>query len=532
VFFALNCAAQRGVLVDDAWIFYRYASNWAAGFGPVFNPGERVEGYSSLLWTTLLALGARLSWRPESLGPLLGLLFGVLTLILVAALTRSFVPRSSWLPMAVALAASLSTGLAYFAIAGMDTPLFACVVLAAALTAVRWLDGSRSLPLALSLAALVIVRAEGVAYALTLLGVLGIFAVRGGNPSRIRAHRTLVAYVLVVVALQFGGRRLYYGEWISTPALSKAMLEHAIDETRRLSLPYSALVIPALRHGVDYQRRVLVGLIAAVAAVVIATARGRRVPAAAWIGLSLIGVNALLIVLAAGDWMPYQRLGVAVWPLVLLIAGWICVTAAEWLGLTMRSAHGVAVAAVIVLGLLRFEITSFQPDLRSVVAPSEEGGSLLYRQMGELLARSEPAVTVITNIAGKMPYYAGPRTHVIDLMGLTDRWNARHGDRWSLWFGRTDYTHTFAQPFDLVVTSSPLDLIELARVSEARPLGTPPLLFFPAPSWLDSRLYVAADPRHPIADALRQFCACAPATLTLEMAEGFRSGRSDGGSLR
>ena len=29
---------------DDAFISFRYAANWAAGHGLVWNPGERVEG--------------------------------------------------------------------------------------------------------------------------------------------------------------------------------------------------------------------------------------------------------------------------------------------------------------------------------------------------------------------------------------------------------------------------------------------------------------------------------------------------------
>jgi hypothetical protein len=520
------------VLVDDAWIFYRYASNWAAGLGPVFNAGERVEGYSSLLWTALLALGARLSWRPESLAPLLGVFFGCLTLILVAALARRFVPQSSWLPIAAPLAVSLSTGLAYFAVAGMDTPLFACVLLATAYAAVRWLDGGRALPLALSLAALVVVRAEGVAYVATILAMLGLFASRGGNPAPARTHRRLVAWGLLVALVQFGGRWLYYGEWISTPALSKAFLEHAIRETRRLHLSYTVLVIPTLRHGIDYQRHVLLGLAVLVATLLVASVRRTRGLEAAWIGLSLVAVNALLIVLAAGDWMPYQRLGIAVWPLVLLLAGWTVVQVARWCGMTVPSGQALAAVTVIVLGGFRFETPLSRPDVRGILAAHEDGGSLLYRQLGELLARSEPAVTVVTSIAGKMPYYAGPRTRVIDLMGLTDRWNARHGDRWSLWFGRTDYAATFRRPFDLFVTSSPVDLIELADASARRPAGTPALLFFPARSWLDSRVYVAADPRHPIAGEMTRFCACTPEPLTVEIAQRFSSGGSGDGSLR
>ena len=40
---------------DDAFISLRYAANLLAGHGLVFNPGERVEGFTSPLWTLLLA---------------------------------------------------------------------------------------------------------------------------------------------------------------------------------------------------------------------------------------------------------------------------------------------------------------------------------------------------------------------------------------------------------------------------------------------------------------------------------------------
>jgi hypothetical protein len=39
---------------DDAYISYRYALNLASGQGLVFNSGERVEGFSNLLYVLLL----------------------------------------------------------------------------------------------------------------------------------------------------------------------------------------------------------------------------------------------------------------------------------------------------------------------------------------------------------------------------------------------------------------------------------------------------------------------------------------------
>ena len=41
---------------DDAYISFRYARNLVDGNGLVFNPGERVEGYTNFLWTVLAAV--------------------------------------------------------------------------------------------------------------------------------------------------------------------------------------------------------------------------------------------------------------------------------------------------------------------------------------------------------------------------------------------------------------------------------------------------------------------------------------------
>src|SRR5215207_3462307 len=54
---------------DDAYISYRYAFNLIGGHGLVFNPGERVEGYTNLLYVLLMV---PLAWLagPERLYPL------------------------------------------------------------------------------------------------------------------------------------------------------------------------------------------------------------------------------------------------------------------------------------------------------------------------------------------------------------------------------------------------------------------------------------------------------------------------------
>jgi hypothetical protein len=44
--------------IDDSYITYRYARNLLAGEGFVFNPGERVLGTTTPLYTSLMALSA------------------------------------------------------------------------------------------------------------------------------------------------------------------------------------------------------------------------------------------------------------------------------------------------------------------------------------------------------------------------------------------------------------------------------------------------------------------------------------------
>jgi len=64
-------AIQRFLVCDDAFISFRYARHLAEGQGLVWNPEERVEGYTNFLWVLVLAAGSpwergRSCWPPRS----------------------------------------------------------------------------------------------------------------------------------------------------------------------------------------------------------------------------------------------------------------------------------------------------------------------------------------------------------------------------------------------------------------------------------------------------------------------------------
>src|SRR5437867_8325368 len=110
---------------DDAFISYRYAVNWAQGHGPVFNPGERVEGYTNFLLVALEALaraaGADVVFVSRALGSVC--CFGLIGLMFLAL--RMPFRRSTAVALAGSACLALHAGLAVFARSGLETVLLA-----------------------------------------------------------------------------------------------------------------------------------------------------------------------------------------------------------------------------------------------------------------------------------------------------------------------------------------------------------------------------------------------------------------------
>jgi hypothetical protein len=119
-------------LADDAFISFRYARNWVAGHGLVYNPGERVEGYTNFLWTVIAAIAIALGLDPAQCALVLSLacLGGVL--FFVTRLVRLLAPPGPRpvVPMAASLLAANYVFVGY-GTSGLETMAAALLVLAA-----------------------------------------------------------------------------------------------------------------------------------------------------------------------------------------------------------------------------------------------------------------------------------------------------------------------------------------------------------------------------------------------------------------
>src|SRR5512135_1732657 len=128
--------ALGGDAVDDAYISFRYAQNAILGHGLVFNPGERVEGFTNFLWTALMIPleGAAIDVGRASM--VLGVLFALGVMWLAVRFARSVDVRPGVGGLTILLLAVDGT-FALWAVSGLETAMFAFLVFAGALLYVR-----------------------------------------------------------------------------------------------------------------------------------------------------------------------------------------------------------------------------------------------------------------------------------------------------------------------------------------------------------------------------------------------------------
>jgi hypothetical protein len=115
---------------DDAFISFRYADNLVHGRGLVWNPGERVEGFTNFLWTLVLAGAIRLGLDPVQGSVVFGLMALVATLLAMHRLRAQILPdglRGAF-PLAVVALAVQHTFTA-FGTSGLETMLAAGLAL-------------------------------------------------------------------------------------------------------------------------------------------------------------------------------------------------------------------------------------------------------------------------------------------------------------------------------------------------------------------------------------------------------------------
>ncbi|MEM7199062.1 MAG: hypothetical protein AAF628_02285 [Planctomycetota bacterium] len=392
-------------VVDDALISMRYAERLVAGHGLTWTDGERVEGYSNLLWVLLLAGWRALGGDLVLGGRVLGLLCSLLALAAVVTWPvrpSAERPVAHWLPGAFVAA---SGPIAVWSVGGLEQSLLIALLVWALWLLARPARGPRDEWAAGALLGLLCwTRPDGPSFAVASAAAVGWAAWRQGGRGRVRDSvlRVLLPPALLV-ATQLAFRRLYYHDWLPNTAYVKIGLTLERVEVGLVYVGYGLVFMLPL-------------LLLAGAAAWACWRRNERRDVTALVLASLFTWCAY-VVAVGGDVLPAWRQLVPVAPLgALLVAnGRAC-----WEAPRSREAW-LATQLVALLAFLPLQL--LDPQNRGAAKQDREwDAKRIAAPLVRAFAADPPLIAV--DAAGSLPFWTGFPS--LDMLGLADRFIARH----------------------------------------------------------------------------------------------------------
>ncbi|HOT96248.1 MAG TPA: hypothetical protein PLN61_07895 [bacterium] len=396
--------------LDDAFISYRYARNCVEGHGLVFNWGERVEGYSNLLWilvlTPFLKAGAGIEWVSK----LIGLVCAIAALLTALRLLQRQYGASAATVLLFGVWLASCTGFVYYAISGLETLLYTLLLL----LLVRFLMEERHAWAALASALLTITRPEG----MLLLLPLVLCAWMGRRPAAtapgaVGQRRRLPwwlypAFPVLFLALITLWRWSYYGALLPNTFNAKIKTHWGV---LHYILWHSQTFVNYAFKSFAWNEWVLVF---ALFYLLFHLRRRDTAPAA------VLGCLLFFVWFSGSDWMSFGRFYVPALPLLGLFA---------WAGISRlgaatadRGIRGPRLKIWLALPIL-FNLVSFyyaDEELAGGGTINPAMHSRPHRTIGMWLRNhARPEDQLVVNEIGAIGWYS--RLPIIDLIGLTDK---------------------------------------------------------------------------------------------------------------
>ncbi|HPF35949.1 MAG TPA: hypothetical protein P5571_10205 [Candidatus Krumholzibacteria bacterium] len=407
---AAHVLLYRGWLVDDAWISWRYARNLAAGHGPVYNVGEMVEGYSNPLWVLLGSGAIRLGSPPEQATFWIAAAAALGAMLLAAGQVRRARPQSEWAPVLAAGALAVAAAWARHAGNGLETTLFATLVLVlASLVSAPVSGAARATAMVTVALAVAWLRPEGVAYvgAAAAAQLWG-----GGRGDGARRGRALVPWLVVGLALaaSLAFRWRLYGSLVPNTYYAKMT-------------GTGGGLVDGVQYVADFAREGCGLLLPALAAVPLVLGTLGRTGA---VMLGAVLLAAGFAVGAGGDWMLHYRFLAPALPPLAVLAG---LGAADLAVLARRAGRTTALAGALTTLLLiaALGLANAELALWRRTAPARAAGQervMVYHEAGRWLAEHTPpgALVAASDIGAVGETSARP---ILDMFGLVDAHVAR-----------------------------------------------------------------------------------------------------------
>lgn len=401
--------------VDDAYISFRYGKNLMNGNGLVYNQGEYVEGYTNFLWTIITSPFTLIKFIDISFFTLvLGLLISLFNVYLLILITRIYLSGFKvqkilfYLP---ALFFVLDDSIAFWAIGGMEFPLYTMFILSALYFYLhinrRFRD---TIFLAIFLMLITLTRPEGnMIYAITIFHMLL-------NPKSVNEFKkkliSLLLLYSVFIIFYYGFKLFYYGQIIPNTFYAKGVTDFGMN--LYLGSKYLTLCLGS--------RIYIFGFIA-----FIPFKKIIRIPRESFLILLSV-VYIIYLVIVGGDWMFANRFFVPIIPLLYILSAVGFVFAVERfknIRFKNYSIGSLINTIAIILSVLLFSITLTFLEYKQLIIKDENYKyEMQWSKFGQWLKNNvSPNTIIAVGPAGKIPYYS--ELYTIDMWGLNNDFIAK-----------------------------------------------------------------------------------------------------------
>lgn len=421
---------SRAWVSEDAFITLRHVDNLLDGYGPVFNPGERVEGFTHILWMGIVTVFRAIGISAKGAVMIPALICTILTLYLMLFRSPGAAGLGAdnrwWINFALPLLLGTS-GFIDFSTSGLETPLSFCLLALYALLLRREKPDARGIGWVLAL--MVLTRPDFVVFS-GVVTIYFLFSPRRREKRAVNLLRLWIPSILILGLVQVW-RMGYYAALLPNPFYAKsgagshwsqgmAYLWDLISGSPAALIFLLAVMgtLAAWRnHTGDRDGRLLIAASAVFHGFFVVRGGGDFMHARFLLpAMFLLALTADLPITRRGG----NRMGgrvkaapvlVAVLPLLMLLA--LRITPLQTRGGSLYH-HGIS-----------DERFSYYGDRRMPLADLLEHRLLfIWRTMGQnyahLAAETGGRFTVAYANIGFLGYYAGPEIRVIDRLGLTD----------------------------------------------------------------------------------------------------------------
>lgn len=142
--YILRVSNQIELPRDDAYISFVYAKNWSAGIGPVYNPGEHVEGYTNFLWVVILSIIGKLGFEIPFSAQMISIILGFSALFFSFQITRKILPTDyqSWIAFIPSCLLAINPSFIYWTLYSLETNLVLTLLLICSINLINHLHNN------------------------------------------------------------------------------------------------------------------------------------------------------------------------------------------------------------------------------------------------------------------------------------------------------------------------------------------------------------------------------------------------------